>query len=197
MESYRNTYAHHINHIPGQALWEKSLYNRPLAPKFKKKSGKLTKKRRKDADKGKCGLKKKNDGDGGNVAKGGSLKRKLKPFTFITNTAKSAATVNLGAPNFTNPPPTAEAAENSPIPNIQAAKIELSQPNYDEAQDSQQAPAAPATRRDNLPTKRRSSPTPFVCFDPMQVARAGTSARSGNIVEFVPTLGFKPPKKKN
>ncbi|MED6123194.1 hypothetical protein PIB30_046872, partial [Stylosanthes scabra] len=33
---------------------------------------------------------------------------------------------------------TAEAAENSPIPNVQAAEIELSQPNYDEAQDSQQ-----------------------------------------------------------
>jgi len=50
MEAYNNTYAFYINPIPGQALWKKSPHNRPQAPKFKKKPGPLTKKRRKDAD---------------------------------------------------------------------------------------------------------------------------------------------------
>ncbi|XP_057760685.1 uncharacterized protein LOC130981066 [Arachis stenosperma] len=50
MEAYNNTYGFHINPIPGQALWEKSPYNIPQAPKFKKKPGPIKKKRRKDAD---------------------------------------------------------------------------------------------------------------------------------------------------
>ncbi|RYR68941.1 hypothetical protein Ahy_A03g015448 isoform B [Arachis hypogaea] len=36
MGAYNDTYAFHINPIPGQKLWEKSIYNRPQAPKFKK-----------------------------------------------------------------------------------------------------------------------------------------------------------------
>ncbi|RYR34722.1 hypothetical protein Ahy_A10g049723 [Arachis hypogaea] len=58
MEAYNNTYAFHINPIPGQAVWEKSPHNRPQAPKFKKKPGPLTKKRRKDADEEPSGGKK-------------------------------------------------------------------------------------------------------------------------------------------
>ncbi|RYR64294.1 hypothetical protein Ahy_A03g010428 [Arachis hypogaea] len=58
MEAYNNTYAFHINPIPGQALWEKSPYNRPQAPKFRNKSGPLKKKRRKDADEEPSGSKK-------------------------------------------------------------------------------------------------------------------------------------------
>ncbi|XP_016185276.1 uncharacterized protein LOC107626897 [Arachis ipaensis] len=50
MEAYNNTYAFHINPIPGQALWEKSSHNRPQAPKFKKKPRPIKKNRRKDAD---------------------------------------------------------------------------------------------------------------------------------------------------
>ncbi|XP_072086879.1 uncharacterized protein [Arachis hypogaea] len=39
MDAYNDTYAFHINPIPGQKLWEKSLHNRPQAPKFKKMPG--------------------------------------------------------------------------------------------------------------------------------------------------------------
>ncbi|RYR75765.1 hypothetical protein Ahy_A01g000344 [Arachis hypogaea] len=31
-ESYKVTYSHHINPLPGQQLWKQSEYNRPLAP---------------------------------------------------------------------------------------------------------------------------------------------------------------------
>ncbi|RYQ95013.1 hypothetical protein Ahy_B08g089993 [Arachis hypogaea] len=55
---YNDTYAFHINPIPGQKLWEKSLYNRPQTPKFKKMPGAPKKKQRKEADKRPVGGKK-------------------------------------------------------------------------------------------------------------------------------------------
>ncbi|RYR16460.1 hypothetical protein Ahy_B04g073489 [Arachis hypogaea] len=73
MDAYRDTYAHYINPLPEQSLWEKSEQNRPQAPKKKKKPGPVTKKRRKDADEGNEGSKK------SKVT--GTLKRQLKPFT--------------------------------------------------------------------------------------------------------------------
>ncbi|RYR19653.1 hypothetical protein Ahy_B03g064521 [Arachis hypogaea] len=85
MESYRKTYNHHINLIPGQPLWEYGEEcNRPHAQKIKRKPGKLQIKRRIDADeKGGGGSKKSkanpkpqsNNGD--NV----HLKRQLGTFT--------------------------------------------------------------------------------------------------------------------
>ncbi|XP_025624867.1 uncharacterized protein [Arachis hypogaea] len=50
MDAYNDTYAFHLNPITGQAMWEKSPYNRPQAPKFKKMPGAPKKKRRKDAN---------------------------------------------------------------------------------------------------------------------------------------------------
>ncbi|XP_057733839.1 uncharacterized protein LOC130949016 [Arachis stenosperma] len=51
MESYKATYNHHINPIPGQPLWEVSEFNKPRAPKVKRPLGKLQMKRRMDSDK--------------------------------------------------------------------------------------------------------------------------------------------------
>ncbi|XP_025692382.1 uncharacterized protein [Arachis hypogaea] len=73
MDAYIDTYAHYINPLPGQHLWAKSESNRPQAPKAKKKTGPLTKKRRKNADEGGGGSKK--------TKSTGVLKRQLKPFT--------------------------------------------------------------------------------------------------------------------
>ncbi|RYR17165.1 hypothetical protein Ahy_B03g061949 isoform C [Arachis hypogaea] len=50
MESYKATYNHHINPIPGQPLWEVSEFNKPRAPKVKRPPGKLQMKRRMDSD---------------------------------------------------------------------------------------------------------------------------------------------------
>ncbi|RYR28008.1 hypothetical protein Ahy_B01g052098 [Arachis hypogaea] len=58
MDAYNDTYAFHINPIPGQKLWEKSLHNRPQVPKFKKMPGAPKKKRRKGVDEGPVGDKK-------------------------------------------------------------------------------------------------------------------------------------------
>ncbi|RYR01163.1 hypothetical protein Ahy_B06g080006 [Arachis hypogaea] len=73
MDAYRDTYAHYINLLPRQHLWEKSESNRPQAPKTKKKTRPLTKKKRKDANEGNGGSKKSKPT--------GVLKRQLKPFT--------------------------------------------------------------------------------------------------------------------
>ncbi|RYQ97276.1 hypothetical protein Ahy_B08g093309 [Arachis hypogaea] len=73
MEAYNKTYAHHINPLPGQSLWEKSMYTQPQAPNIRRRPRALTKKRRKDADEGNSGNKK--------AKPSGSLKRILKPFT--------------------------------------------------------------------------------------------------------------------
>ncbi|RYQ99546.1 hypothetical protein Ahy_B07g087491 isoform A [Arachis hypogaea] len=73
MEAYNKTYAHHINHLSGQSLWEKSMYTHPQAPNIRRRPGALTKKRRKDVDEGNSGNKK--------AKPSGSLKRVLKPFT--------------------------------------------------------------------------------------------------------------------
>ncbi|RYR30790.1 hypothetical protein Ahy_B01g055556 [Arachis hypogaea] len=58
IESYKETYKYHINPIPGQAFWEQSQYNRPLAPPIKRKLGNLQTKRRKDSDEGTSSSKK-------------------------------------------------------------------------------------------------------------------------------------------
>ncbi|XP_015966742.1 uncharacterized protein LOC107490475 [Arachis duranensis] len=50
MESYKATYNHHINPIPGQLLWEVSEFNKPRAPKVKRPPEKLKMKRRMDSD---------------------------------------------------------------------------------------------------------------------------------------------------
>ncbi|MED6112904.1 hypothetical protein PIB30_066055 [Stylosanthes scabra] len=68
----------------------------------------------------------------------------------------------------------------------------------------QHAPPIASARPEKLPTKRRSSPPPGTYnLDPMQGASSGTSARFSNIFQYVatpgflPTPGFKPPRKKN
>ncbi|RYR79232.1 hypothetical protein Ahy_A01g004057 [Arachis hypogaea] len=61
MDSYRKSYEHYINPLPGQSMWEKSAYR------------KLTTKRRKDVDEGTSVNKK--------AKQSVTLKRQLKPFT--------------------------------------------------------------------------------------------------------------------
>ncbi|RYR30938.1 hypothetical protein Ahy_B01g055725 isoform A [Arachis hypogaea] len=55
----------------------------------------------------------------------------------------------------------------------------------------------PATRPAKLPTRRRSPPTtPSTALDPMKGASSATASRFTNFLKFVPTPGFKHPRKK-
>ncbi|RYR02591.1 hypothetical protein Ahy_B06g081388 [Arachis hypogaea] len=175
-EAYNKTYVHHINPLPGQSLWEKSLYTQPQAPNIRRRPGALTKKRRKNADEGNSGNKK--------AKPSGSLKRHLKPFTCrycgVKGHTKSgcskkrldevAAVVAAAkaAADKAKSNAAASASEAGPQPQTAAApadkppamKIDISQPNYEGSQDIA-GPVAPApSRPQKLPTKRRSSPPP-------------------------------------
>ncbi|RYR40388.1 hypothetical protein Ahy_A09g046142 [Arachis hypogaea] len=66
------------------------------------------------------------------------------------------------------------------------------------AKPSGRPAAPPPSRPQKLPTKRRSSPPPqSIGVDPMQGASVATSFRLHNFMKFVPTPGFKAPRKKN
>ncbi|XP_020961433.1 uncharacterized protein LOC110263911 [Arachis ipaensis] len=85
MESYKETYNHHINPIPRQTLWEHTEEcNRPHAPKIKRKPGKLQMKRQMDTDEKGGGGSKKSKADPKPQSNNGDnvhLKRQLGPFT--------------------------------------------------------------------------------------------------------------------
>ncbi|RYR41348.1 hypothetical protein Ahy_A08g037747 [Arachis hypogaea] len=57
MESYRKTYAFHVNPVKGQDLWEKTDRPAPVFPPIKPKPGRPTKNIRKDKDEGGSGSK--------------------------------------------------------------------------------------------------------------------------------------------
>ncbi|XP_072084868.1 uncharacterized protein [Arachis hypogaea] len=183
MDTYRDTYTDYINPLPGQHLWEKSESNRPQAPKTKKKTGPLTKKRRKDADEDSGGSKKSKPTR--------VLKRQLKPFTCryclqkghtkrgcpkkrapdVAAAVAGAAAAAAAAKTKSNPqgnaasgstvdsntvtpeaidvhPPCAnqDAPTSQPPPDpapqpvdVQEVEIDISQPNFSDAQESQEA----------------------------------------------------------
>ncbi|RYR35342.1 hypothetical protein Ahy_A10g050511 [Arachis hypogaea] len=248
MESYKKTYEHHINPLPGQSLWEKSVYNQPQAPNIKRKPGKLTTKRRKDADEGTSGNKKAKpiitlketakaihlyilwskgphqEGIADEVvaalAAATAAKSKTTPTgsTPIAAEASNAANeppqiVEVPTGAVIQNPPHVDITDNLP-PLVDAAEIDLSQPNYggtqDEFRNFTQAPPAPTTKRPHkFSTKKRNSPPPITAsvdpmqgasaaipplvnasVDPMQGASAATSSRLANFMKFVPTPGI-------
>ncbi|RYQ96738.1 hypothetical protein Ahy_B08g092601 [Arachis hypogaea] len=87
--------------------------------------------------------------------------------------------------------------------NFQPVEVELSQPIYSEPEESQQAAEVciiTKSRPDKLPPKRKSSNSPTSAHapvNPIQGASSGTAARLGSILKFIPTPGFKAPRKKN
>ncbi|MED6175644.1 hypothetical protein PIB30_116758 [Stylosanthes scabra] len=202
MDAYKATYMHFINPIPRQEFWERTLYTKPQAPIVKRKPGPLKKKRRKDANEGPSGNKKpKNDTN---------LKRQLKEFSCTycgtkghtkrscshkkaddadvaaaaaANAATSAANV---AANVVAP------AANATAP--QPSEINLTQPTYSQPEITEQVPPSElphVSRPEKLAPKRITQPI----IDPMQGCSSGTASRMQSIWKFVPTPGFKPPRK--
>ncbi|RYR60209.1 hypothetical protein Ahy_A04g017277 [Arachis hypogaea] len=178
MESYKATYNHHINPIPGQPLWEVSEFNKPRAPKVKRPPGKLQMKRRMDSDEKHGGGKrlrvdtKNNDNT--------HLKRQLGKFTC--SEGGNVQPIDLA--------PIVTAASD-----VQQVELDLSQPTCFEQEDSQQV--AENIRPTKLPARRKSSPPPSsVTVNPLQGASSGTTSRMASLMKFVPTPGFKTPRKK-
>ncbi|RYR47821.1 hypothetical protein Ahy_A07g033787 [Arachis hypogaea] len=81
-------------------------------------------------------------------------------------------------------------------PVSQPVEIEISQPTASEAEDSQQDPSM--KRPSKLSPKRKSSlPATSPTVNPLQGASLATSTKFANLMKFIPTLVFKPPRKKN
>ncbi|RYQ83069.1 hypothetical protein Ahy_B10g101682 [Arachis hypogaea] len=214
VEAYNKTYTHHINPLPGQLLWEKSMYTQPQAPNIRRRPGALIKKRRKDADEGNSGNKKAKPSE--------SLKRHLKPFICrycgvkghtkrgcskkrLDEVAVAVAAAKVAADKAKSNA-VASASEAGPQPHTSAApvdkppavEIEISQPNYEGSQDIAGFAAPAPSRPEKLSTKRKSSPPPqSIGVNPMQGANMATSFRLTSFMKFVPTPSFKAPKKKN
>ncbi|KAL4357188.1 hypothetical protein AHAS_Ahas09G0161700 [Arachis hypogaea] len=158
MDSYRKTYEHYINPLSGQSMWKKLAYSQPQAPNIKWKPGKLTTKRKKDADEGPSVNKK--------AKQTVILKRQLKPFTctycgvkghtkkgckqkradelaaalaaaMAASTAKATPTGSIPAAEVSNTATPGPQAVGIP-PSVfapQAEEVELSQPSYGGTQD--------------------------------------------------------------
>ncbi|RYR33910.1 hypothetical protein Ahy_A10g048582 [Arachis hypogaea] len=207
MEAYNKTYIHHINPLSGQSLWEKSLYTQPHAPNIRRRPGALTKKREKMLMRATVVIRKLNlvkpftcryCGVKGHTKRGCSKKR-LDEVAAAVAAAKAAAdkAKTNAAPSASEVGPQPQIAA-APADEPPAVEIDISQPNYKGSQDIAGPAAPPPSRPQKLPTKRRSSPPPqSIAVDPMQGASVATSSKLHNFMKFVPTPGFKAPRKKN
>ncbi|RYR55614.1 hypothetical protein Ahy_A06g030796 [Arachis hypogaea] len=200
------------------------MYTQPQAPNIRRRRGALTKKRRKDADERNNGNKKaKPSGSLKRVlkpftcrycgvkghTKRGCSKKRLDEVAAAVAAAKAAADkAKSKAASEAGPQPhtAASASQVGPQPHTAAApvdkppavEIEISQPNYEGSHDIIGSAAPAPSMPDKLPTKRRSSPPPqSICVNPMQGANEATSFRLANFMKFVPTPGFRAPRKKN
>ncbi|XP_020975852.1 uncharacterized protein LOC110270709 [Arachis ipaensis] len=80
--------------------------------------------------------------------------------------------------------------------NAQPVEIDISQPTASDVEDSQKDHGI--KRPSKLSPRRRSSPlATSVPVNPMQGASSGTATRLVNYMKFIPTPGFKAPRKKN
>ncbi|RYR40618.1 hypothetical protein Ahy_A09g046368 [Arachis hypogaea] len=224
MESYKETYKYHINPLSGQAFWEQSQYNRPLAPPIKRKSGNLQTKRRKDSDEGTSSSKK--------AKPGATMKKQVRQFTckyclqkghtkrecekkkaFDVAAATKAVEVAKDPKNAT-PHATATATSSTPTANATAqatATATTTGTATATATAINNIPVATndapigqftklnaelATKPTKLPTRRSPSPTPTTALDPMKDASSTTISRFTNFLKFVSTPGFKHSRKK-
>ncbi|RYR21681.1 hypothetical protein Ahy_B03g067002 isoform A [Arachis hypogaea] len=214
MGAYNDTYVFHINPIPDQKLWEKSIYNRPQASKFKKMPGAPKKKQKKDADEGPIGGKKQKITKMKRVYKEGSCRHCGGKGHIKRNCAKKKAdddVVTIAAAAAT------AAAESGEADTGNATEIEfgmsqpIARPPKLPQKKRQPPPAAPAsipppTTSAAPPNVSNAPPPPTVpisntplattaCIDPMVGTFAATASRLHNVLRFVPTPGFKPPRK--
>ncbi|RYR33785.1 hypothetical protein Ahy_A10g048424 [Arachis hypogaea] len=193
MESYRKSYNHHINPIPEKPLWEQAEdCNRPHAPKIKAKPGKLKMKKMMDADeKSGFGTKmpKVDPKLLSNTADGVHLKRKLGTFTCNFCGEKGHTKRDCKKKRDVDAAAAAEVAEKkkkdagNPVPEKQ-----VEQPQKDGGQPDVES---------NHVKIEISQLTASEKEDSQKGASSATATKFANVMKFIPTPGFKPPRKKN
>nr|XP_025641449.1 uncharacterized protein LOC112736282 isoform X1 [Arachis hypogaea] len=207
IDSYKETYNHHINPIPDQPMWETAEdCNRPNAPKIKTKPGKLKMKRRMDADENSGFGTKKPKVDpklSGNTADSVHLKRQLGAFTCSycgdKGHTKRGCKKKRDADAATAAAAAAAAAEATEKKKNDEVHPLPEHPVQQPQDDSGQADLDPGPKRPSkLSPRRRFSMLPTApTVNPLQGASSATSSKFTNLMQFIPTPGFKPPRKKN
>ncbi|XP_072054375.1 uncharacterized protein [Arachis hypogaea] len=195
MDSYKATYLHSLNPIPGEALWEKSVYLKPLAPKVKRKPETLTKKEEKMLMRNLqeftctyCGTKghtkrscshRKTDDEA--IAEATAAAE----AAAVANTGEAAAVANtgdavdVGADGHNGNTASNDGhvandigndADNNANNDTAASEVEITQPSYSQPLINEVvAPLVPIqpTRPNKLPPKRRSQHSTAANMDPM------------------------------
>ncbi|RYQ83205.1 hypothetical protein Ahy_B10g101846 [Arachis hypogaea] len=195
--------------------------NRPHAPKIKTKPGKLKMKRRMDVDeKSGFGTKKPKVDPKllGNTGDGVHLKRQLGAFTCsfygekghmkrgckkkrdadVAAAAAAAVTAGEAAKKKKKDPAPEQPQDDYGQADVQSnpVEIEITQPIASEKEDSQNDPGL--KRPSKLSPRRRSSlPPTSPTVNPLQGTSSATATKFSNSMKFIPTPGFKPPRKKN
>ncbi|RYQ95684.1 hypothetical protein Ahy_B08g091029 isoform A [Arachis hypogaea] len=242
MESYRKTYAFHVNPVKGQELWEKTGRPAPVPAPIKPKPGRPTKNRRKDKDEGGSGSKtrmkrkynpircmfcsevghnkrtcqKKKQADAEEEARLMQLQLALtNPNTDVPNelpTDADGATLHNPLPLSVSPPPKRSnaATETTPVCFTALTSISfhysclVSQFGVYYVMQAKMRGRPPKVQVCKGKGKRAASPhsAPPTAIAPISAgtirgSSAATTKKLASFMIFVPTPGFKRPRKKD
>ncbi|RYR03279.1 hypothetical protein Ahy_B06g082130 [Arachis hypogaea] len=175
MESYQKTYAFHVNPVKGQDLWEKIGRPAPVPPPIKPKPGRPTKNRRKDKDEGGSGSKTR-------------MKRKYNHIRcmFCAELQLALTKPNTDAPNEL-PTDATSATLDNPVP--LSAKLKERPPKLQVCKEKGKRAASP-----QLAPQTGTTP---ISAETIKGSSAATTKKLASFMTFVPTPGFKRPRKKD
>ncbi|RYR37684.1 hypothetical protein Ahy_A09g042556 [Arachis hypogaea] len=191
--AYKRTYCFNVNPVKGQDLWEKTPHPAPVPPPVKPKPGRPTKKRRRDKEEQPSGSKTK-------------MRRKYNPIWCmycgeVGHNKRGCAKKNV-----------VDAEEHAKQMQLQLAVVtpglEGAEPEADSESDSSDSECIPPTQKplkDQLfgrPAKLLTSSPKHVATESVAVSAeiikgtsSGTTKRLEKFMTFVPTPGFKAPRK--
>ncbi|RYQ82777.1 hypothetical protein Ahy_B10g101343 [Arachis hypogaea] len=215
MESYRKTYAFHVNPVKGQNLWEKTGCPAPVFPPIKPKPGRPTKNRRKDKDEGRSGsktrIKKKYNpircmfyGEVGHNKRTCKMKKQAEAEeeARLMQLQLALTKPNTDSPNEL-PTDATDATPDNPIP------LSVSPPPQRSNAATESTSAKVRERPPKLQVckgkgKRAASPQPApptattpISAGTIKGSSAATTKKLASFMTFVPTPGFKRPRKKD
>ncbi|RYR39826.1 hypothetical protein Ahy_A09g045461 [Arachis hypogaea] len=183
MEAYRRTYQFNVNPVKGQDLWEKTGSPAPVPPPIKPKPGISTTNRRKDKDEGPSGMKTK-------------MKRKYTPIRcmYCGEVGHNKRTCSKKKQD--------DAQEKARLMQLQLAAVQPPQSVPDnndnclmQTRGRGRPPKLHITR---ARAKGNASPGAVaVSAETIKGSSSATAKKLASFMTFVPTPGFKPPRKKD
>ncbi|RYR13269.1 hypothetical protein Ahy_B04g070359 [Arachis hypogaea] len=217
MEAYRKTYCFNVNPVKGQDLWEKTPHPAPVPPPFKAKPGRPTKKRRRDKEEQPTGSKTKMKRKYNPIRcmycseirhnKRSCAKKKATEAEKHAKQLQLQLVVVAPAAEGATPEATAIPAEPNPAPSTTQTLtvIDISQcdsiPSTQETQQEQLTARPSKLKVIKRKARLQSSPKPTVAApvaisaETIKGTSSTTAKKLADFMTFVPTPGFKPPRK--